>query len=905
MRRPVIPRRFHPDPLSLTAFFISTLFFVSTLLLVTLSLQLIAEEPVSAADWLTLETPHFSITFQAGAEEVAREAGWVAEQAHEKLSQRFGHEPKRKTEIVLVDYSDAANGYAAPVPYNKEHLWLVYGGPNSTLQSKFDSWLQEVIVHEYTHTMQMDLSEGWTGSLRSVFGRVGREALLFIPQILMPTLTSPNSDLPTMLKEGLAVHEETDNFQFAGRGRSAYYNMVMRTDVLENNILTRDQASGKYPLQRFFADSPVYLYGYFFNAYIAKKYGEDRLMAISREYSQAFPVTINDVFLRVIGKSLPTVWDDFIASQKDSYAKQKADLDARGLTRAQRLTTTGEYAFHPVFSPDGKNIAYLQGGSRRVPALRIMGLDGKQNRTAVTTNEVLSGEGFSFSPDGSKVVYSKLDKIDAIHEFNDLYVTNLRTGRETRLTRGLRANGPSWSPDGKTIVFATVNLLQSRIMTMNADGTNAKVLVEGKDQTQYTTPVWSPDGSEIAFAALRYGGFADIYIMSADGTGVRALTQDRDQDFSPSWTPDGKYLLFDSDRTGVFNIFAMRLADGKLFQLTNTLGGAYTPHVSPDGKTLAYVDFGRDGFDVFTLPLDQARWEEFVYSKQPLPAFPNIAELTKGYSIHPYSAWSTLSPSWWFPILTYQQGAGILLGAKTSQEDLLENDAYNVYGGLALNAGQVFYGATYTKTFDTPMRPSLTLNLRPGRLSLQGQTPLSVSNAASSSLAARFETNGAAVAIGGTWSRQTNGGRDTTRTFSGMGLSGQLQLAGGGFALQAGAEGSTGWAFSPTSTLRVGGQLNLAPDDYGYYVITPNASIQYQTAIAHIEKGIGTLPIYFDKVSLLTFAQVAMPGFQAVAAALGGEVQLNTYLWYGFRTVQSVGITVSGGDIRFGYSLGI
>lgn len=63
--------------------------------------------------------------------------------------------------------------------------------------------------------------------------------------------------------------------------------------------------------------------------------------------------------------------------------------------------------------------------------------------------------------------------------------------------------------------------------------------------------------------------------------------------------------------------------------------------------------------------------------------------------------------------------------------------------------------------------------------------------------------------------------------------------------------------------------------------MVPSGSVMYKTAVAHIEKGLGTLPVFFDKVSLLTFAQVEVPHFQATGATLDGQLQLDTYFWYG------------------------
>ena len=64
------------------------------------------------------------------------------------------------------------------------------------------------------------------------------------------------------------------------------------------------------------------------------------------------------------------------------------------------------------------------------------------------------------------------------------------------------------------------------------------------------------------------------------------MTDDKAIDGAPAWSPDGKYLYFSSDRTGIFNIYAYELETKRLLQVTNVLGGAFSPGPSPDGKSV-------------------------------------------------------------------------------------------------------------------------------------------------------------------------------------------------------------------------------------------------------------------------------------------------------------------------------
>jgi Tol biopolymer transport system component len=119
-------------------------------------------------------------------------------------------------------------------------------------------------------------------------------------------------------------------------------------------------------------------------------------------------------------------------------------------------------------------------------------------------------------------------------------------------------------------------------------------------------PAWSPDGSQIAFSFVS-GGFGNVFVMNADGTGARNVTNQADSfNTKPTWSPDGSRIAFYSDRDGDNEIYVVK-ADGSGPQtnLTNSpTTGDFGPAWSPDGSRIAFTRIAGDAADVYVMNAD-------------------------------------------------------------------------------------------------------------------------------------------------------------------------------------------------------------------------------------------------------------------------------------------------------------
>ena len=251
----------------------------------------------------------------------------------------------------------------------------------------------------------------------------------------------------------------------------------------------------------------------------------------------------------------------------------------------QRLTNNPARDYAPSWSPDGKRIAFVSDRDGHVnpihgwPASEIYVMAADGGNQLNLTNDANDDGSPSWSPDGKRIVFSSDRDNDREHNI-EIYVMDADGSNPQRLTNNLTEDQhPSWSPDGKRIVFRARRPghfesnfgITYEIYVMDADGGNEQRLTENRKNDD--TPSWSPDGKRIAFMSDRKGDFQnfEIYVMDADGGNLQNLTNNRARDGSPSWSPDGERITFTTTRDGNLNseIYVMDADGGNLQNLTN------------------------------------------------------------------------------------------------------------------------------------------------------------------------------------------------------------------------------------------------------------------------------------------------------------------------------------------------
>jgi TolB protein len=162
-------------------------------------------------------------------------------------------------------------------------------------------------------------------------------------------------------------------------------------------------------------------------------------------------------------------------------------------------------------------------------------------------------------------------------------------GLAYQLTHSVNAD-PTFSPDGKRLIFVAVVEDKEQLFVMDADGKNQKQLT--REPYNHEDPAWSPDGKKVAFVSDK-DDLEVIYLMNPDGTGLEPLTRPNARVIHPDWSPDGTKIAYCTDddlQPPKKNASDIEVIDVKTRQVTKliTSGTNTYPVWSPDGKWIAF-----------------------------------------------------------------------------------------------------------------------------------------------------------------------------------------------------------------------------------------------------------------------------------------------------------------------------
>ncbi|MBY0385752.1 hypothetical protein K2X05_11400, partial [bacterium] len=353
--------------------------------------------------------------------------------------QKVFHELPEKTTFVISDFTDRPNGSATVFPYPLIIIYPVIPLPNSPIGETDDS-LFEILAHEYTHILNLHPVHGGMRGLSWIFGSIVR----------------PNGYLPRWYTEGLAVFTESYFTPRGGRLRSQNFEGMVRA-------IQQGKTWEKYPIDTINDFEPdwlggrrAYLLGGALMYELALTHGLDKIDSLNQSYSRRIPYFINGPLERRTQNDYAELLDDAYQKLKSNAAEQIKTISTATTTKGVSVAEQGFFNSRPVFSPDGKYLAFISRDHNVPSSIQLRQRDSEKTFLKSEPLQIAFGVDIfdlAWSPDSSKIVYNSVETYRRFYEYSDLRMYDVKTQKTTKLTSGARTGDLTFSPQGDFIYF--------------------------------------------------------------------------------------------------------------------------------------------------------------------------------------------------------------------------------------------------------------------------------------------------------------------------------------------------------------------------------------------------------------------------------------------------------------------
>jgi hypothetical protein len=578
--------------------------------------------------WYTIRTEHFDVhfhdnpytvvdSFLTGPERTARLVARIAEEVYGPITILYNYKPER-VHFVIRDTDDYSNGGAYYYD-NKIEIWA------SNLDFELrgtHNWLRNVVTHEFAHMVSIQAMMKFSRKIPGVYLQyIGYEkerrqdVLRGFPNVVA-SYPLAGVVLPIWFAEGVAQYQQKDlDYEFWDSHRD----MILRSRALSNRMLTLSEMStfGKNSI----GNESAYNSGYGFVSFLAARYGEEVLEQMCR-HSRSMFTTFEGAVEKAVGKDLHALYDEWTTQLASSYERHTSGI-RNHLVEGSPLIAEGTGNFSPSLSPDGKRVAYISNEGNDYLSQTALFLCDVSSGLREKVVDRVEGS-VDWSPDGRSLVYAKnLSSNPYGSQVNDIYLLDVQTRREYRLTRSLRAFSPAFTPDGRALIAVTNNDGTNNLIRIDSipsdpqslasrfpergfvrKGLTWRRITHFRDGRQIYRLAVHPTEGTIVFDTSTDDG-RDIARVEMDGSDLSFICQGVFDERSPALSRDGRFVYYASDQTGIFNIYQLDLRSGDARLLTNVTGGAFYPTVDSAGN-LAFSLYKEVGFILSYVPMPAA-----------------------------------------------------------------------------------------------------------------------------------------------------------------------------------------------------------------------------------------------------------------------------------------------------------
>jgi len=559
-------------------------------------------------DFKVLQTEHFDIYYYDQEADVVHDVARMSERWYARLSRVFNHSFRKKPIVIYANSADF-------------HQTTTTGGQLGEGTGGFtDSFMNRVVLpltgdyaqndhvlgHEMVHVFQYDIASTANQQRR----RFALEAL------------------PLWLVEGMA--------EYFSKGRvDPLTSMWIRDATIHDRMpnlreLTRDsryfpyrygQALMAYIGARFGDEAVV---RYFHAAgVVGPEDAVERSLGIShKQLFTDWEEASRELYNPIVQARRTTEIPGPLVGRKPDPPPAAPSTDEKERRRRRRRNGMTELNVGPALSPDGRYIAFLS--ARELFSIDLFLADaktGKIIRKLVSSDHDPHFESLRFiesagawAPDNRRLAFVTFSKGDNFLSFVDV---------ETRKTEHIKVPGleaiinVAWSPDGRTIALAGQTTGVSDLFLYDVESKEVRRLTADKHAD--LQPAFSPDGKTIVFATDRG---ADTVLEQLHFTNMRlavidiATGQIREvsafpgaKHINPQWAPDGGSIYFIANPEGIPDVYRITYPDGQLSRVTAVDSGIagitdMSPALTVAARTgeIAFSMYEDDNYNLYTLP---------------------------------------------------------------------------------------------------------------------------------------------------------------------------------------------------------------------------------------------------------------------------------------------------------------
>jgi len=486
----------------------------------------------TAFEWKVLRTEHFDIYYYTEMKELAKRGAFFAEESYELLQEKFNHNIRGRVPLIFYSshlHFEQTNVTPGFIPEGVGGFFEFLKGrvviPFEGSIYQFGHVIRHELVHVFMHSK--------------------------INRVLLDHRQAQERAPPLWFTEGLAEYWST--------GWDTQAEMVMRDAVLNNYVVPLSE------MDRIYGSFLMYKEGQAILQYISERYGPEKILLLMENFWKES--SFSNVMKATIGKTYKEFDEDWLYSLKKRYypIMSASDLPS-GVTR--NVVSEGFNAKPIVYKHDGKQEVYFIGNHTGYTDIYRVDLDKEKPKPEVVIQGEKSTEFEAFHLFQSKLDISKdglLAFVTKSGETDVLHIYDLKQDRlqDTFRFRNLVVIGsPSWSPDGKRIVFSSVDKAGNNDLYVLELATRSLTRLTN-DFYDDRDPAWSPDGKVIAFTSDRgpdgKEGALNLFLYHLDDSEIEYLTIGESNFASPQWSDDGKRLAFTSDIDGAQNVWVMEM----------------------------------------------------------------------------------------------------------------------------------------------------------------------------------------------------------------------------------------------------------------------------------------------------------------------------------------------------------